>query len=270
MEQLVFFISLGIGAVYLVSILREKWQKIVTGVIVWGGWAIAFWKFNGGEWPKVVALTTLGCLPFLFEVYPRKYAEAVRQELNSFFQTLLIVSVLMYFIIQAFKIPSGSMMDTYLIGDHLFACKFRYGWQIPLTKKYIKFASPVRGDVIIFKYPLDPKKDFIKRCIGLPGDTVEIRNKQVYINGKKLKEDYTQFADGEQFLPASRSVRDNYGPVKIPDDSFFVMGDNRDRSMDSRFWGCLERRYIRGKALFTYWPPRRIAGGRHERPQLEN
>ncbi|MBU3929065.1 signal peptidase I [bacterium] len=270
MEQLVFFISLGIGAVYLVSILREKWQKIVTGVIVWGGWAIAFWKFNGGEWPKVVALTTLGCLPFLFEVYPRKYAEAVRQELNSFFQTLLIVSVLMYFIIQAFKIPSGSMMNTYLIGDHLFACKFRYGWHIPLTKKYIKFTSPKRGDVIIFKYPLDPKKDFIKRCIGLPGESVEIINKQVYINGKKLIEDYTQFADGEQFLPASRSVRDNYGPAKIPEDCFFVMGDNRDRSMDSRFWGCLERRYIRGKALFTYWPPKRIAGGRHERPQLEN
>jgi len=270
MEQLVFFISLGVGAVYLVTILREKRLKIVAGIIVWGGWAFAFWKFNYVEWPRVVTLTMLGCIPFLFEFYPKKYAGDVRRELNSFFQTLLIVSVLMYFIIQAFKIPSGSMMNTYLIGDHLFACKFRYGWQIPLTKKYIKFATPKRGDVIIFKYPLDPKKDFIKRCIGLPGDTVEIINKQVYINGKKLIEPYTRFAEGDRSLTAGQSVRDNYGPVKIPEDCFFVMGDNRDRSMDSRFWGFLERRYIRGKALFTYWPPKRIAGGRHARPKFDN
>ena len=270
MEQLVFFISLGIGAVYLVNFLREKWQKILAGIIIWGGWAVMFWRINGEEWPKVAILTMLGCIPFLFETYPKKYTVAIKEELKSFFHTLLVVSALMYFIIQAFKIPSGSMMNTYLIGDHLFACKFRYGWQIPLVNKYLKFTSPSRGDVIIFKYPLNPKKDFIKRCIGLPGESVEIINKQVYINGKKLIEDYTQFADGEQFLPASRSVRDNYGPAKIPEDCFFVMGDNRDRSMDSRFWGCLERRYIRGKALFTYWPPKRIAGGRHERPQLEN
>lgn len=270
MEQLVFFISLGIGAVYLVNLLREKWQKILTGIFVWGGWAIAFWHFNGEEWPKVAALTIIACVPFLFETYPKKHTAAIKEEVRSLFHTLLVVSALMYFIIQAFKIPSGSMMNTYLIGDHLFACKFRYGWHIPLTHKYLKFTEPVRGDVIIFKYPLNPKKDFIKRCIGLPGDTLEIKNKQVYINGKKLIEDYTQFADGKRCFSAQASVRDNYGPIKIPENCFFAMGDNRDRSMDSRFWGCLERKYLRGKALFTYWPPKRIAGGRHERPQFEN
>jgi len=218
---------------------------------------------------KIVFFIALGfgALYFILKRIPVIIHVKILEEVKSLFHTLLIVSMLMYFIIQAFKIPSGSMENTFLIKDHLFACKFIYGWYIPLAGKYIKFSTPKRGDIIIFKYPLNTKKDFIKRCIGLPGDTLEIKNKAVFIDGKPLEESYVVFKESQSF-PKGLSVRDNFGPIKIPPDSFFVMGDNRDRSMDSRFWGCLERKYLRGKALFKYWPPKRISICRHVRPEF--
>jgi len=270
MEELVFFIALGLGAVDFANRLKKPLRKYGFVLFVCFPWALLFRHLCYEEWPWVVRITLLLCAILIAEPFPKNYLPRIREEVKSLFQTLLIVSVIMYFIVQAFKIPSGSMMDTYLVGDHLFACKFRYGWYLPVIKKYVRLADPKRGDVIIFKYPLNTKKDFIKRCIGLPGETIQIKNKKVYINGAALAENYTKFADGDSVLPAAVSVRDNYGPVKIPENSFFAMGDNRDRSADSRFWGFLERRYLRGKALFVYWPPKRIAGGHHARPEFEN
>jgi len=137
--------------------------------------------------------------------------------------------------------------------DHLLVCKFYYGIKIPFINKFIvRFNSPKRGDVIVFVFPLDRSKDFIKRVIGLPGDEIEIINKQVYINGKPYSNPHAFYSD-PYIYPKIVSPRDNFGPVVVPKDKYFVMGDNRDRSYDSRFWGFVDRRYIEGKAFIIYW-----------------
>ncbi|MEW5766997.1 MAG: signal peptidase I [bacterium] len=173
---------------------------------------------------------------------------------------LILALIIRTFVIQAFKIPSESMVPTLKIRDHLFVCKFIYGLPIPLTDKHIlKWHDPQRGDVIVFRYPKDPSIDFIKRIIGLPGDKIIIKNKQVYINGKPLIEPYKVHSNPMPFSSMFNSTQDNWDtPRIIPPDSYFVMGDNRDNSRDSRFWGVLKRDYIKGKALFIYWPPFRI------------
>ena len=160
MVALVFFISLGLGAAHLINRLKKPLYKFAAGAFIFLPWAIFFNHLCADEWPWAVRITLLLCVVFAIEPYPKKYIPRIREEVKSLFQTLLIVALIMHFIVQAFKIPSGSMMDTYLIGDHLFASKFRYGWYIPVVKKYIKFTDPKRGDVIIFKYPLNTKKDF--------------------------------------------------------------------------------------------------------------
>ena len=164
----------------------------------------------------------------------REYAEAI-------IIAILLALIIRTFVIQAFKIPSGSMIPTLLIGDHILVNKFIY-W----------FEDPERGDIAVFKYPQDPKRDFIKRVVGLPGEKLEIRNKVVYINGEPLDEAYTIFTDN---LKQSRvmSQRDTFGPVVIPENSYFMMGDNRDNSADSRFWGFLDKNMFKGKAFIIYW-----------------
>jgi signal peptidase I len=177
----------------------------------------------------------------------------LREYLEAFAVALLIALFVRTFVIQAFKIPSGSMENTLLIGDHIFVNKFLYGYHIPYTNgRVLQFASPKRGDIIVFVFPEDPSKDFIKRVIGTPGDTLEIRNKVVLINGKPLHEDYTRFADGDAVDGFMRG-RDNLPPLKVPERKYFVMGDNRDRSYDSRFWGFVDEDAIIGKALFIYF-----------------
>jgi len=177
----------------------------------------------------------------------------LREYLEAFVVALLIALVVRTLVIQAFKIPSGSMENTLLIGDHIFVNKFLYGYHIPYTNgRVLKFASPGRGHIIVFVFPEDPSKDFIKRVIAIPGDTVEIRNKVVLINGKPLLEAYTRFADGDAVDGFVRS-RDNLPPVNVPEAKYFVMGDNRDRSYDSRFWGFVDEDAIIGKALFIYF-----------------
>lgn len=177
----------------------------------------------------------------------------LREYLEAFAVALLIALFVRTFVIQAFKIPSGSMENTLLIGDHIFVNKFLYGYHIPYTHgRVLQFAFPKRGDIIVFVFPEDPSKDFIKRVIGVPGDTLEIRNKVVLINGKPLHEDYTRFADGGAVDGFMRG-RDNLPPVKVPERKYFVMGDNRDRSYDSRFWGFVDEDEIVGKALFIYF-----------------
>jgi signal peptidase I len=176
----------------------------------------------------------------------REYAEALAV---AFILALFIRT----FIVQAFKSPSGSMLPTLQIGDHILVNKFRYGIRLPiLGERVVKLADPRRGDIIVFVYPVDPHKDFIKRVIGEPGDTVEIRHKQIFVNDEKIDDPFGHFVDG----PGDQSrltPRDNYGPVKVPADKVFVMGDNRDRSYDSRFWGFVPLDDVKGKAFVIYW-----------------
>lgn len=174
--------------------------------------------------------------------------------LSENIQAILIAVVLALFIrtfvVQAFKIPSGSMLETLQIGDHILVSKFIYGTRLPFTETSIlPVREPQRGDIIVFKYPMDKKRDFIKRLIGLPGDKVVIKNKIVYVNGEALKDDYVVHRD-ENIIPGER---DNFGPVTVPEGSYFVMGDNRDGSFDSRFWGYVQKEEVIGKALIIYW-----------------
>jgi len=178
----------------------------------------------------------------------------VREYIEAFLVALLIALVVRTLVIQAFKIPSGSMENTLLVGDHIFVNKFIYGYHVPYTKgRILEFRQPKRADIIVFEFPEDPSKDFIKRVVGTPGDTVEIRQKKVYVNGVPLQEQYVRYADGpgaEGFPPAAR---DNMLPIKVPPGKLFVMGDNRDRSYDSRFWGYVDMDKVVGKALFIYF-----------------
>jgi len=177
----------------------------------------------------------------------REYAEAI-------IIAILLALFIRTFIVQAFKIPSGSMIETLQIGDHILVNKFLYGLKIPYTGlDLFPIRNPRRLDVIVFKYPEDETKDFIKRVIGLPGDVVEVRNKTVYVNNKALVEPYAIHRDPITLPPEARSPRDNLGPLTVPEDSYFVMGDNRDQSLDSRFWGFVKRGKIKGKAFIIYW-----------------
>lgn len=174
--------------------------------------------------------------------------------LKEYFEALLIALILALlirtFVLQAFKIPSGSMKDTLLIGDHLLVNKFIYGVKIPFTDLIaIPVSNPEHGDIIVFEYPEEPDKDFIKRVIGLPGDTIEIRDKEVYRNNVKLVEPYVKHTD-PNIEPGNR---DNMAPLVVPEDNYFVMGDNRDESYDSRWWHFVRRDQIRGKAWRIYW-----------------
>jgi signal peptidase I len=173
----------------------------------------------------------------------REYTEAI-------LIALLLAFIIRSFIVQAFKIPSGSMIPTLLIGDHILVNKFVFGPQIPFTKfRLFSFQKPKRGEVVVFLEPTERKKDFIKRVIGLPGETLQVINRQVHINGKPLKEeDYVYYA-------SSRFVRglDNHGPVTIPEDCYFMMGDNRENSADSRVWGTVPFELVKGKAFMIYW-----------------
>lgn len=177
----------------------------------------------------------------------------IREYIEAFAVALLIALVVRTLVIQAFKIPSSSMENTLLIGDHIFVNKFLYGYHVPLTKgRILQFSSPKRGDIIVFEYPGDKSKDYIKRVIGIPGDTVEVRQKQLYVNGEPKTEKYTRFADGAT-IDGFVSTRDNLPPVRVPPGKLFMMGDNRDRSSDSRFWGFVDMDAVVGKALFIYF-----------------
>jgi signal peptidase I len=163
------------------------------------------------------------------------------------------------FVAQAFKIPTGSMEDNLLIGDHLFVNKFIYAphWSTPLHR-LLPYRGIRRGDVVVFKYPQDPERDFIKRAVALGGDTVEVRAKNLSVNGKReanplLVHKDPQFLPDIPALPASVRNRDNFGPFVVTTDFVFCMGDNRDNSYDSRFWGPVPRSYFKGRALFIYW-----------------
>ncbi|AEH23226.1 signal peptidase I [Thermodesulfobacterium geofontis OPF15] len=172
---------------------------------------------------------------------------------KSLLIALILALFIRAFIVQAYKIPSGSMIPTLLIGDYLLVNKLAYGIKNPIKDDFIYFWKfPKRQEIVVFTYPQNKKLDFIKRVIGLPGDTVQIVNKKVYVNGKLLNEPYVQFSDPEIY-PQEISPRDNYGPIKVPPEHIFVLGDNRDQSYDSRFWGFVPVKYLKGKALIIYF-----------------
>ncbi|MDR0956626.1 MAG: signal peptidase I [Endomicrobium sp.] len=212
--------------------------------------------------------------------------------IDTAWSALIIASFIMFFFIQAFKIPSGSMRNTLLEGDHLFANKFIYGFHIPFTssgKRYKALKNINRGDIVVFQAPHEAltvyeiekgiKKDFIKRCVAIAGDKVEIKNKNLYINDVYIIEPYVVFNDlnmlksfnlftnnkdyqeswqkGKFAAIPTTFIRDNFGPVIVPEGHYMMLGDNRDFSFDSRFWGPLNDKYIKGKALILYWPIKR-------------
>jgi len=158
-------------------------------------------------------------------------------------------------VIQAFKIPSGSMLPTLQIGDHLLVSKFLYGVRIPYTgTRVLRLRNPRRGDIVVFAYPVDDSKDFIKRVIGVPGDRVEVRDKKVFINGEPIDDPWGVHVDRATYPEGyENGKRDNFGPVVVPPGQYFMMGDNRDRSYDSRFWGFVDDARIKGKAFIMYW-----------------
>jgi signal peptidase I len=198
-------------------------------------------------------------------------APVVRQEptpfrkstLREYFESIVIAVILALFIrtfvVQAFKIPTGSMENNLLIGDHLLVNKFVFGpTESAVERAVLPVGTVRRGDVVVFKFPVEPERDFIKRVIGLPGETIELRQKKVLVNGSPLDEPYVHFLEPPAGDPSlheftSYDLRERYGPVTVPPNQFFVMGDNRDNSQDSRYWGFLPRDYIKGKALVIYW-----------------
>ena len=183
----------------------------------------------------------------------KKKKSGLRENIEAILVAIVLALFIRTFVIQAFKIPSGSMKETLKIGDHILVNKFIYGVKIPfLQTTIIPIANPKRGDIVVFKFPEDPSKDFIKRVIGVAGDVVEVRDKKVYVNSKLLNHDFGIHTDSYIF-PKSDQPRDNFGPVVVPPHSLFVMGDNRDQSYDSRFWGFVDLKAVKGKALMIYW-----------------
>jgi len=206
----------------------------------------------------------------------------IREYTEAIVIAVLLALLIRAFVVQAFKIPSGSMKETLLIGDHILVNKFIYGTTLPFTdSRFLIFRPPRRGDVIVFSFPKNKEKeecrsffnnlsfrisnavsslnpvylfkddcrDFIKRVVGVGGDKIEIKNKVVYVNDVPLTEPYTVHKDSA----FEDSQRDNFGPFTVPRNSFFVMGDNRDQSYDSRFWGVVDMSEIKGKAFIMYW-----------------
>jgi signal peptidase I len=179
----------------------------------------------------------------------REYGEAIAI-------AVLLALVIRTLVVQAFTIPSGSMMETLLVGDYILVNKFLYGPEVPFTEHRVPgLRDPQRGDIIVFKYPQDEKRDFIKRIVGTPGDTVQVRGHQVYVNAQPIREPYVKRVEGP--LPSTGQTYCGYAygcePTVVPPNSYFVMGDNRDNSQDSRYWGFVKRDKIKGKAFLIYW-----------------
>ncbi len=171
----------------------------------------------------------------------------LRENIEGTAVAILLALFIRAFFVQAYKIPSSSMEPTLLVGDHLLVLKCAYGFRIPLVGRYLlEFSHPKRGDIIVFVYPRNPKKDFIKRVMGLPGERIQVIDRKVYVNGKPIEDPWGFWAKGTVLRP-------NFGPVIVPEGHYFVLGDNRDNSMDSRYWGFVPKENILGKALIIYW-----------------
>lgn len=192
----------------------------------------------------------------------------LREYLEAIVLAVVLTIVIRGLVLQAFRIPTGSMEDTLLVGDFLFVNKMVYGSEIDIGMGgerffYYRFPAirePKPGEVIVFRYPEDPSRDFIKRCVAVAGQQLEIRDKVLYVDGKAREEPYVVHKD-PRIIPREKQPRDNFGPYVVPQGHLFMLGDNRDNSQDSRFWGPLPRELVKGKAMFIYWswdPDRRL------------
>jgi signal peptidase I len=315
LESTLFWIGCGLGAygVFLREIFkRNEWvQKRIVPVLLHllfmaGVGSLVGFVFSAStdlhgpspRWPIAGAIIGFlwGAAQLLWsKSEPGGSTDLLAGDLEwveTSFSAILLASVIMYAVLQAFKIPSGSMEDTLLIGDHLFVNKFIYGIRVPFTEKRVfKIRDVKRGEVVVFEAPMEAilspderergvKKDFIKRAVALAGDTVEIKNKQLYVNGQAQHDPHPVYKDRFTYpaaqlnLPAAdyqklwqsgrfaelrrEQIGDNFGPIKVPEGCYFVMGDNRDGSFDSRFWGPMPNRLLKGKAWIVYWPLSRI------------
>ncbi|MFQ6032885.1 MAG: signal peptidase I [Candidatus Zixiibacteriota bacterium] len=186
----------------------------------------------------------------------KRRKSVLREYVESFALALILALVIKCSVVEAYKIPSGSMEDTLLIGDFLLANKFIYGSRLPIPFTNIHLPAlrePKPGDVVIFKYPRNPKVNYIKRCVAVEGQTVEIKNKVLYVDGKKIPDPPLGKHTDTHLRPKGRDPRDNFGPYKVPQGYLFMMGDNRDNSADSRYWGSLPRELVLGKAMIIHW-----------------
>lgn len=309
MEARLFVISIWCGVYGQIlrlsfkkgSLSENRWFITVIDAFFWGtaaamvGMLVASYSERIEETNRLSAIFAfVGVIAGAVAGYVRSKTQEKRQALlrdnlewaDTGFSAILLAAFVMFFILQAFKIPSGSMRMTFVEGDHLFVNKFIYGLPIPLTeKKVLPLKKITQGDIVIFRFPARGRedahygKDFIKRAVALGGQTVEIINKQLYVDGKLIHEPYKQTVDktiyqGIEGLTAAdyqrmwesgafsseggNDVRDNFGPVVVPENYVFVMGDNRDRSFDSRFWGPLRQSAVKGKAWLLYLPFNRI------------
>lgn len=189
-------------------------------------------------------------------IIPMKQVAAKKSKFREYAEAIIVAVVIALFIrtfiVQAFKIPSGSMKPTLQIGDHILVNKFIYGIKIPLFRNtLIPVSDPKREDIVVFIYPQDRSKDFIKRVIGVAGDTIEMKDKKLFVNGKPYQDPYGVYLE-DLIIPGSIQPRDNFGPITVPEKSIFVMGDNRDHSLDSRFWGFVDLKDVMGKAFIIY------------------
>jgi len=195
----------------------------------------------------------------VYNTLPSGHKGAFREWVESLAFTIIFVLIFTSYIAQATQVPTESMKPTILVGDHFFLDKVTFPANYPeVIRPYLPQRTIERLDIIAFKSPTDGNIPFVKRVIGLPGDTVEVRNKDVYVNGAKLDEPYKIHVDSatygtDPWTPEELKVRDNYGPTVVPPESYFVMGDNRDNSNDSRYWGFVKWDEIIGKPLFVYW-----------------
>lgn len=305
MEAKLFFVSIwcGLYALLLRFVFKKtKWdQQIIWSVLLNGlfwatgsflaGMLLSSYSDQADQKPVNVVFYLLGgfvvglFLGFINGKENEKREAMLKDNLewaDTGFSAILLASIVMFFIVQAFKIPSGSMRMTFVEGDHLFVNKFIYGIPVPFTeKKVLPIRKVTPGDIVIFRFPSEDKesphygKDFIKRVIATAGHKVQVKNKQVFVDDTELVEPYKQHVDSlvapgmDYFTPEifqkkwearefSRvfgdEIRDNFGPITVPQDMVFVMGDNRDRSYDARFWGPLPLKLIKGKAWLLYWP----------------
>ena len=318
MEQRLFLAACVMYAFTLVTRYLKKrnrlstakafawWHGIFLFIILLCAAYLLLFVMNGGTGEpigisKIIASIVLAAVCAWYGYGVGRKADAKKQEQlmksdlewsNTVYFAGFVASFVMFFFIQAFKIPSASMHNTLLEGDHLFVNKAVYGFRIPLTDIRFGASQDIQpGDIVIFQFPAKDRsqqncggsqygKDFVKRVVAMPGDTVQVINGRPWVNGKELppqpyelyeemeRAPYEEAEDKEQYQKIWEEhlldnylglyLRDSFGPVTVPDNTYFVMGDNRDNSCDSRFWGPVPRENIKGKAWFIHWPVDRI------------
>jgi signal peptidase I len=188
-----------------------------------------------------------------------RWMESLWENVKSLAMVLAAVLLIRAVVVEATVVPTGSMQNTILIGDHLFLDKILYGPQIPFTDVRLPaIKNYKRGDVIAFRYPVDPSIVFVKRLIGMPGDTIQVKQKELYVNGNLVQEPCVIHRDSQvypdsEWIPREARIRDNFGPVTVPPDHYFDMGDNRDESLDGRYWGFVPKENMVGEPIFVYW-----------------